>query len=209
MGYTKEQIEQFKADDKARNTLAKAALNDPASIERMEIAFAGVSARILSYSPRNQMLLFTQAAKLGIAVTDVDTRRGWRERGRELRPEWDDPAKGLRITVPRGREDRKDKDAKGKEQTTKPAEAKGRVDDDAENVMFRMRTVYALEQTQPVEFTDADRVDGTPEAVASAPRHVLDAVRAQQADEDRLLRSQAAADDLAGGDDVVVEVLSA
>ncbi|MEV6967562.1 hypothetical protein AB0M47_20905 [Hamadaea sp. NPDC051192] len=150
--YTPEQIEQFKAADAALTARADDALADPAG--RMVTAVitrtlaGGLSARILGYSLRNQALLMTQAEDLGIELSDVDTGKGWRARGRAVvdrRP--------MRIVRPKGRDARPEDQAADAE----PVEQDGD-GDQAGPVRFRMMTVYDVSQTEGPDDVDPAEV---------------------------------------------------
>lgn len=140
--YTPEQrAERARQDadlfDRAAQTLA----GDPRVIrDRIRQAVAGMSPRILGYSLRNQTLLFDQAAQRGMTLTDVDTFRGWKRRGRSVRK----GEHGLRIIRPVGIDDQ----ATGnddQEDDERPADS-----DAAPRVRFRVMVVFERSQTDPV-----------------------------------------------------------
>jgi hypothetical protein len=137
--YTPEQrAERAEADARLLDAAA-AAMADPDLItRRMRQAVTGMSARILSYSLRNQMLLMEQAEQRGVALHDVDTFKGWQARGRQVRK----GERGLRIVRPVGLDDDTDQD-------TDP----GRDDNpDAQiRVRFRFMAVFDVSQTDEVE----------------------------------------------------------
>jgi hypothetical protein len=136
--YTDEEKAAFKARDRALAEAADAALAAPDAGERAT-ALALRSPKLAAYSPRNLMMLAHQAAEAGIDLYDVDTGRGWKERGRTIR-------KGtkavLRIVYPIQRKRSQDADADGEEAST----------------LFRTKAVFELSQTE-----DADHVVPDPD----------------------------------------------
>jgi hypothetical protein len=96
-------------------------------------AVDGMSARILSYSLRNQALLADQANERGITLRDVDTFRGWRNRGRGVRK----GEHGLRIIAPVGLDD-----AKGNEDQEETRDEPS--DAETPRVRFRVRVRFPL-----------------------------------------------------------------
>ncbi|WP_433635621.1 hypothetical protein [Nocardia sp. CA-120079] len=144
--YTAEEITAFKAADEARYDKADAALDDPGYIAGI-IGHAGglVCARLLRYSLRNLTLIYKQAEELGITVTDIDSAKGWRLRGRTPNQ---DP---LRVVAP-GKRNKRDKrnDADSAGSDAQPGDNR---DDssDKRRPRFRMISVYDISQTEPLE----------------------------------------------------------
>ncbi|MEU5871935.1 ArdC-like ssDNA-binding domain-containing protein [Glycomyces sp. NPDC047369] len=142
--YTDEEKAEFKARDQALAEAADAALAAPDAGERAT-ALALRSRKLAAYSPRNLMMLANQAAEAGIELRDVDTGRGWKERGKAIR-------KGskavLRIVYPiqRSRVRELGADSENDEQT-----------------LFRTKAVFELSQTE-----DADTVVPDPDAQTGA-----------------------------------------
>lgn len=73
-----------------------------------DAAAGRVSARILGYSLRNQMLLEKQAAEFGFVLTDVKSAKEWRQFGRKVKAEW--YGKNLRLVAPKNKGKAKDAD---------------------------------------------------------------------------------------------------
>ncbi|WP_367139283.1 hypothetical protein [Saccharothrix sp. HUAS TT1] len=178
--WTPEQIAQFRAADEARAAAADAVLEDPAAMQRMEVALRGASARVRGYSPRNRALLWTQAAEQGFRLTDVDTPLGWARRGRAIHP--DHKFKGLRITAPRG--DDEDKAQKDGASPEKPPTGQDAAGDEKKQPRFRMTSVFDVAQTVDALADERDD-DGT-----TGPR-TADEVAAEDAE---LLRQAEDAD---------------
>ncbi|MCH7229898.1 ArdC-like ssDNA-binding domain-containing protein [Glycomyces sp. L485] len=128
--YTDEEKAEFRARDQALAEAADAALAAPDAGERAT-ALALRSPKLAAYSPRNLMMLAHQAEEAGIELTDIDTGRGWKERGRTIR-------KGtravLRIVYPI--------------QQTKAHKADADADGDEGSTLFRTKAVFELSQTE-------------------------------------------------------------
>lgn len=123
------------------------------------------SPKILGYSLRNQAMLIAQASDRGIVLTDVDTFRGWVERGRCVRR----GERGLRIVAPRGIDDGEDADAESNSAEEEEEEVEGRP-------VFRMVAVFDISQTDGMD--DAAIVGGP--HVARNPVAVLGDALAKQ-----------------------------
>jgi hypothetical protein len=117
-------------------------------------ASGGVSARILGYSLRNQILLEKQAAELGFDLTDVASAKEWRTRGRRVKAEW--YGQGLRLVAPKGKQQKDaDPDAEPEHDTdADDTENENDGDDqDAEKTpktRFRTVAVFDLAQTEAI-----------------------------------------------------------
>jgi hypothetical protein len=140
--YTDKEKAEFRARDRALAEAADAALAAPDAGERAT-ALALRSPKLAAYSPRNLMMLAHQAAEAGIELTDVDTGRGWSERGRAIR-------KGtkavLRIVYPIQR-----------------AKVREGYESDSEegSTLFRTKAVFELSQTEDADTTVPDPDAGT------------------------------------------------
>lgn len=155
--YSVEQIAAAKERDARLSEMAEAAMADPQVGARVAaLAGAGVSMRILSYSLRNQMLLMAQADERGMQLRDVDTLRGWRERGRAVLK----GSKGLRIVRPVGTEQAADAEP-GEAIVCPSDDGDAGEDADSRRPRFRMSSVFELSQTEGVEDDEA----GAPEQV--------------------------------------------
>lgn len=106
-------------------------------------------------------MLTTQAEDRGMTLTDVDSFRGWIERGRCVRK----GERGLRIVAPKGTEPPDDDSAERADQG----------DGEDIRVRFRMVTVFDLSQTEGIE--DAEPVEGE---TITDPAAVLRATIAEQ-----------------------------
>lgn len=170
--WSDEQIKEWRRRDEEIDARSTTYLEDAERVrEFMRHAASGqVSTRILSYSERNQMLLFEQAAALGFTLTDVDTAKGWRSRRRRVKPEW--YGQGLRLVAPKKRkkdadptatapeddhDDERD-DEPDEDQADEPtAEADGSEGKPAKT-RFRTVAVFDIAQTEalPAEETKED-----------------------------------------------------
>lgn len=144
--YTPEEISQFKANDNALMDRADEALSDPdgrmvAAV--VEYAANGhLSPRFFTYSLRNQAMLIQQAEDLGIVLSDVGTRKHWRELGHTIidnRP--------MRIVRPRGRNAAADDQADNEQHDGDQAEG-----EESESIRYRMMTVFDVSQTEGPEY---------------------------------------------------------
>src|SRR5262245_15375683 len=99
--YTPEQRAERDAKDAELREQARELLADPDAVAAMVAQVIQTrSRRVASYSIRNMALLFKQAEERGAVLTDVDTYKGWRARGRGVRQ----GETGYRIVRPVGRE---------------------------------------------------------------------------------------------------------
>jgi hypothetical protein len=114
---------------------AQAHLADPDLVARRAAQALGMSQRILGYSIANQMLLFDQAEQRGIPLRDVDTFRGWNQRGRQVRK----GERGLRIVRPVGKEE----EESGSD--SEPDRDHG--DKQQPRIRFRFLSVFDISQT--------------------------------------------------------------
>src|SRR5438128_630035 len=98
--YSDAEREQRKAADEAIRDAGETMLADADTLgAAVSAAAQTVCARLLTYSLRNIALLFGQAAERGITITDIDSYKGWKARGR-----FPNQA-GLRIVAYKGQED--------------------------------------------------------------------------------------------------------
>lgn len=132
--YTDEEKAAFQAKTDALIERADAIIEDPhgEAMTAINSALPRASERIQRYSLRNQVLLFTQAADLGLNLAEVATPKQWGELGRKIHP--DHKWNGLRIVTPRGSEDVPVNDGKGGVAVK-------------ERVYFRMISVFDIAQT--------------------------------------------------------------
>ena len=151
--YSEQQRAARATADAALFAQSTADLADPEVIERrIRAAMSGTSPRILSYSLRNQMLLYAQAEQRGISLRDVDTFRGWRQRGRAVRR----GEQGLRIVRPVGL----DNDDEPQTDLDEPDRSADREQDETPRVRFRYMAVFDISQTDEVA-TDTDSTADT------------------------------------------------
>ncbi|MEU3458272.1 ArdC family protein [Micromonospora sp. NPDC006766] len=118
-------------------------------------ATGGVSARILGYSLRNQLLLHEQAAERGFVLSDVETGNGWRQRGRHIKK----GETGLRLIKPRGN-GKKDADTAEPDTSNEPDEnAEADDGDDASETPSRPKfvTVAVFDIAQTAEIPPEER----------------------------------------------------
>lgn len=135
--YTEEEKAEFQERDRRLAEAADDALAAPgAGTRATEIALR--SPKLAAYSLRNHMMLALQAEQAGIELRDVDTGRGWKERGRT-------PRKGtkavMRIVYPI---------------TPRAGEADTSEDGEAPKPRFRTKAVFEIDQTD-------EREDFTPD----------------------------------------------
>jgi hypothetical protein len=160
--YTEEQRVARDTADAAIRDNATELLTDPDAVAAMvSHLMATNSPKLLRYSMRNVAMLTTQAEDRGMTLTDVDSFRGWIERGRCVRK----GERGLRIVAPKGTEPPGDDSAEQADQG----------DGEDIRVRFRMVTVFDLSQTDGIE--DAEPVDGE---TITDPAAVLRATLAEQ-----------------------------
>jgi len=151
--FTPEQRQEREQADKQLREQARELLADPDAVAAMveQLITVSRSPKVLRYSLRNQAILTKQVEARGMTLTDVDSFRGWLERGRCVRK----GEKALRVVAPKGREGgESDEEAEAGETTpaqggeqTGDGEAEGRV-------RFRMVTVFDISQTEGVEDVD-------------------------------------------------------
>lgn len=160
--YTEEQRVARDTADAAIRDSATELLTDPDAVAAMVSHLMTTnSPKLLRYSMRNAAMLITQAEERGMALTDVDSFRGWIERGRCVRK----GERGLRIVAPKGTEPPGDDSAEQADQG----------DGKDIRVRFRMVTVFDISQTEGIE--DTEPVDGD---TTIDPAAVLRATIAEQ-----------------------------
>jgi len=160
--YTEEQRVARDTADAAIRDNATELLTDPDAVAAMVSHLMTTnSPKLLRYSMRNAAMLTTQAEERGMTLTDVDSFRGWIERGRCVRK----GEQGLRIVAPQGTEPPGDDSAEQADQG----------DGEDIRVRFRMVTVFDLSQTEGIE--DAEPVEGE---TITDPAAVLRATIAEQ-----------------------------
>lgn len=139
-GYTPEQQQAVRAQDREHRDRADEKLQHEEWVAELRGRVASLdSDRVGGYSLRNQALLFEQADRRGLTVTDVDGVAGWRRKGRKIRR----GQRGLRIVAAANR-------GKGGHGGRADAET---VDDEQQReqkpTAFRMVSVFTFEQTEP------------------------------------------------------------
>lgn len=152
--YTAQERQARQDVDRALQAEAAELLADPDAVVALaeQLATTCRSPKVLSYSLRNQALLIMQAEARGMVLTDVDTFRGWRERGRMVRK----GEAGLRIVRPRGTEAAEDAgDSEGEGIVTHrgdvPTGDEGGANEGATRTRFRMTAVFDISQTEGIE----------------------------------------------------------
>jgi hypothetical protein len=160
--YTEEQrIARDTADAAIRDSAAEL-LTDPDAVAAMvSHLMTTTSPKLLRYSMRNTAMLITQAEDRGMTLIDVDSFRGWIERGRCVRK----GERGLRIVAPKGTEPPGDDSTEQADQC----------DGEDIRVRFRMVTVFDISQTDGIEDAEPADSDTTIDPVA-----VLRATLAEQ-----------------------------
>jgi hypothetical protein len=160
-----QRAERARVDDELLERAARTLAGDARVIgDWVREAVGGMSPRILGYSLRNQMLLMEQAGDRGIRLTDVDTFRGWLNRGRCVRR----GETGLRIIRPVGTIGDDPKGSQDQADTQDQTDTKDQTDTEprqgerepAERVMFRFMVVFDLSQTDAVDGDDPAERDG-------------------------------------------------
>ncbi|MBN1172645.1 MAG: hypothetical protein JXA67_10775 [Micromonosporaceae bacterium] len=164
--YTPEEIAAWRQRDRDVMNRSTEYLEDGPSVRRFarNATDGQVSARILGYSLRNQMLLERQAEEHGFRLTDVDTLRGWRDRGRKVRR----GETGLRLIRPVGKDTKDaDPDASPTEEPERDEDAEDRDDstEDEPKVKFRTGVVFDIAQT---DATEPEDTDACPQCTAEA-----------------------------------------
>lgn len=148
--YTDEQRQARREADKALQAEAAELIADPDAVAEMAAKLATTcrSPKVLSYSLRNQALLVSQAEARGMVLTDVDSFRGWQERGRAVRK----GEAGLRIVRPRGTESAENGEGSEEAQQEPNEPAEGAEDGEGETrTRFRMTAVFDISQTEGIE----------------------------------------------------------
>lgn len=159
--YSAEQVAQLRDRDAEYMNRSTEYLEDSDGVRRFarNATDGRVSARILGYSLRNQTLLERQAEERGFRLTDVDTFRGWRERGRQVQK----GETGLRLIRPVGKDADKDADPDATADQPESESAEDQDQDDAEGqapkVKFRTGVVFDIAQTTGIEREDTDACD--------------------------------------------------
>lgn len=175
--YSAEQRAAAAARDAHAEQLADALCADPAAFgARVAGLLPAGGSKLLSYSLRNQALLIAQAEDRAMPLREVDTLRGWRERGRSVRK----GEHGLRIVRPVGREGEPAGDETAETITTaQPATLTENGADSAaaERVRFRFMSVFELSQTEGIE-----DFEGETRTVADDPAALLFAALKAQAE---------------------------
>lgn len=163
--YTPQQRAERDAADAAIRDGAADLLADPDAVDAMVVhLLTTTSPKLLRYSLRNVAMLYRQAEQRGMTLTDVDTYKGWRERGRHVRA----GETGLRIVAPKGTETTDDPDT-----TQEPQETSDQAP--AERTRFRMESRFDISQTEGIE--DAEPIE--PETVTD-PAALLRATLTEQ-----------------------------
>ncbi|MEV6832034.1 hypothetical protein [Amycolatopsis sp. NPDC051102] len=163
--YTAEDRAAFAEADAALADAAHRVLADPAELERLVTQMLTIrSPRILRYSLRNQAMLINQARERGTTLTDLDTARGWSQRGRSVLE--DERERPYRLTIPKGTEtvdgDAADHDGQDHDDTDggEGKETRSR---------FRTRTYYDYAQTEGLD----DTMPGFRPSAVDEPEAVL------------------------------------
>ncbi|SFW13119.1 hypothetical protein [Amycolatopsis australiensis] len=178
MAYKKYTAEDRAAFAEADAELADAAhrlLADPEEIERLVTHLITIrSPRVLRFSMRNQAMLINQARERGVTLTDLDTAKGWSQRGRSVRDE--EREHPYRLTVPKGTEtvdgdaaDHDDQDHDDHGDGGEGKKTRGR---------FRTRTYYDHAQTEGFD----DTMPGFRPSTVEDPQAVLREALADQLD---------------------------
>ena len=161
--WSPEQIEEWRRRDAEIMDSSTGYLEDGDNVRRFakEAADGRVSARILNYSLRNQMLLENQAAALGFVLTDVASAKEWRDKRRRVKPEWH--GQNLRLVAPKGKpkkdadpaaEPERDDEDTDADETDDEQDADEAGNQDAEKkapkTKFRTVAVFDIAQTEPI-----------------------------------------------------------
>ena len=174
--YTEQERAERDAADAQLREQARELLTHHAAVAAMvdQLVSVSRSPKVLRYSLRNQALLTKQATERDMILTDVDSFRGWLERGRCVRK----GERGLRIVAPKGtdgdpNEETGDQGTHGDHD--QPAADPTSEDTNGPRVRFRMVPVFDIAQTDGVE--DAEVSDA---ATADDPAAVLRATLTEQ-----------------------------
>ncbi|GAB3167432.1 hypothetical protein GCM10027258_92770 [Amycolatopsis stemonae] len=173
--YTDEEKAAFAAADNALVDGASKVLADPAELERLVTQLLTVrSPRVLRFSLRNQALVIKQASERGTTLTDLDTAKGWGERGRWVTEE--EYARPYRLAVPKGTEtvdgDAAEHDGQDHGEDTDNGDGK------QTRSRFRMRPYYDYAQTEGLD----DTMPGFRPSTVDSPETVLREALADQLD---------------------------
>ncbi|MFG1924368.1 hypothetical protein [Cryptosporangium sp. NPDC048952] len=126
---------------------AEEALHDPAEVaDRLRTVLAtGSTGSLLHYSLRNLILLTQQAEERGIDLTEVDTGKGWRTRGRHILP----GERALYLTQPTSDPKGQDGETSGGDAGESAASSGGSdgTEEGARRPRFRMSPRFDLSQT--------------------------------------------------------------
>ncbi|MBE1580512.1 ArdC family protein [Amycolatopsis roodepoortensis] len=138
--YTEAERAERAAADNELSEQASAVLADPHALLKVVDQLASIrSPKIHRFSLRNQVLLLKQAEERGVLLIDVDTFKGWRNRGRAVRR----GEVGYRVTVPKGREQTGE--------ASETAEFEGAAEQGGEGeqtkTLFRMFPFFDISQT--------------------------------------------------------------
>lgn len=144
--YTARAARRAEQDKQLRDT-ADRFLEDPQRVGLMTTALTTASPRVQSYSQRNQALLYTQCQDRGIALTDVATYRQWAERGRQVRK----GQRALRIVAPAGRPADEGSTDSAQQADQPNEDITENEQDHGEQRRFRMISIFAHAQTEPIE----------------------------------------------------------
>ncbi|MFK0250179.1 ArdC-like ssDNA-binding domain-containing protein [Amycolatopsis azurea] len=146
--YTDAQRAERAAADHELSEQASAILADPHALLKVVGQLASIrSPRIHRFSLRNQVLLLKQAEERGVILVDVDTFKGWSNRGRMVRR----GEVSYRVTVPKGRE--QTGEASEGAEFDEPAEqgSEGEGDGEEARTRFRMAPFFDISQTDGVD----------------------------------------------------------
>jgi N-terminal domain of anti-restriction factor ArdC len=173
-GYSPEQCEAREQADNDLRERATELLADPEGVAAMvrQLVEVSRSPKVLHYSLRNQAMLIGQAEAREMTLTDVDSFKGWLNRGRCVsRGE-----RGLRIVAPKGTEASQEETGE-QEKPTQPQQPQGaQGEEKAPTVRFRMMTVFDISQTEGAE--DAETV-GAAEVVPNPAALLRDTLTEQ------------------------------
>ncbi|WP_280186315.1 MULTISPECIES: ArdC-like ssDNA-binding domain-containing protein [Nocardia] len=160
--YSQADRDARRAADEAIREEAAELLGDPEQVAQMIAQLARLtSPKLLRYSLRNVALIFKQAADRGVTVTDVDTFKGWRQRGRGVRK----GERGLRIVAPKGRQAAEGADGEAAEAPAEVIEVdttSGEGESAPARARFRMVTVFDVSQTEGIEDFEGEPAEPAP-----------------------------------------------
>lgn len=158
-----------RAADEAIRERGEELLSDPEAVAAMVAQLTRLTCpKLLRYSLRNVALIFKQAADRGMTVTDLDTYKGWRARGRHVRKD----EKGLRIVAPKGSEEGETTEGEPSEgeASEQPTEPDAETDAECGNFRARFRMVarFDITQTEGIEDFEDEPVEVAPIAEPAA-----------------------------------------